>query len=77
MTCGNIRPRDGHTRCNQEEGHGGHHMDLGPPREDHDGSFYRTSCATWDSRGVETCDGCGHRIDNDTGLCTAPLSNAD
>jgi hypothetical protein len=70
--CGAIRPRDGVTSCNREVDHDYDHMELGPSV---DGC--RDAFATWSQDGVETCNDCGHRIDNSTGMCMAPLSVAD
>ena len=76
--CGAIRPRDGVTLCNNDLGHKWEHARMGEWQPDgNSGARYRPHFATWSQEGIETCDHCGHRIDNATGMCTAPLSSAD
>ena len=76
--CGATRPRDGVTICNQEATHSWDHMALAESRPDGDsGATYRPAFATWDRDGIESCDHCGHSIDNASGMCTAPISAAD
>jgi hypothetical protein len=80
VLCGAIRPRDGFTRCTKDAGHDYTHALLGEPFTEHGSlgaAIVTPYLAEWDEQGVETCDHCGHEIDNASGMCKAPLSVAD